>query len=635
MKISTALIRRLQQLLGPQNVLTDEISLFLSAYDCSLSRTKPDGVLIIRKAEQVALVVTLLNQYKVPFVVRAAATNHAGSCSALHGGFILNITHLNRLLEINTREGYAVAEPALITGDLQQALAPLGFFYGPDPASAKVCTLGGNLAQNAGGARALKYGTSLQHILEADVVLPTGKEVHLSRADAAPDWLGLCCGSEGTLGVFTRLKVRILPLPENTATYLVAFPSLAQCVQSVSDLIAQGITPACVEAMDQTTIRAVEDFAHAGYPAQAQALLILELDGTLSQIKKEEKMLRKICDQNKAGSFVAATDPAQRRKLWEGRRMAYGAMARLAPNVIVGDGTVPRSELPRALARVRQVLQENHITASLLFHAGDGNFHPHLVFDERNRPQTMHLQQVMKQILQACIDCGGTLSGEHGVGVEKRSVMAYQYDRQTLDLFARIKHALDPNNLCNPSKIIPVDYNTKARNGEPPAEEVAAFIKKPSAGALKKLNKLVEIDTANYTATAQTGITLAELAQALKKRGVFSRLPAHKATLGEVFSSGGCVPFYQDVLGIEAVLPDGSFIRYGGKVMKNAAGYPLPRLFAGAQHQFGFVTQITFRIFAVKIPTAELKKTSPLPNDFLLTRVRQALQKKHTGAIYG
>lgn len=631
MKIPPALIRRLQHLLGKENVLFDETSLLLYAYDCSLSRTRPDGVLIVRQTNLIAPVITLLNTYKVPFIARAAATNHAGSCAALNGGFILNLTHLNRLLEINTRQGYAVAEPALITADLQRALEPLGFFYAPDPASAQVCTLGGNAAQNASGARCLKYGGTLEHLLEADVVLPTGEEIHLSREDNAPDWLGLLCGSEGTLGIFTRLKVKILPLQQHIATYLVTFASLTDGIRAVSDLIAQGITPRCVEAMDKTTTCVVENFARAGYPTDNEALLILELDGTKTQIKKDEKILQQICEHNNARSFVRAEEENQRRKLWEGRRMAYGAMARLAPNVIVGDATVARSALPEALAKVQQIIAQSNIKAGLLFHAGDGNFHPHLMLDERNKPETMYVQKVMKQILQACIDCGGTLSGEHGVGVEKRSMMAYQYDKQTLDLMALIKRTLDPNNLANPSKIIPVEYAQKARPAQVPEKEVAQFIKNPSVAALKKLNKVIEIDKTNYTATVQTGITLAQLHKALKKENVFSVLPSKSITLDEAFAGNKCSGFYAAVLGMEAVLPDGSFIRYGGKFMKNASGYPLTRLFAGAGHHFGFVTQITFKIFAEKVPLCPVITPAEIKKDALFEKLNHALHASAKG----
>ncbi len=643
MKIPASVWTQLKQTAGEENVLADEVSLSLYSYDCSLSRTRPDAVINVVRAQDVAPLLKILYRHHIPFVPRASATNHAGSCTALNGGVILNLAGLNKILQINTRQGYAVAEPGTITGDLQDRLAPLGFFYAPDPASERVSTLGGNLAQNASGARCMKYGGTIDHVLGTEVVLPDGRELYLDRSQGGPDFIGLLAGSEGTLGVITKLKVKILPAAKHIKTFLVTFPSLAASVQTVSDLAAQGIIPRCVEAMDQVTTRAVEEFAHAGYPLDAQALLILELDGTPAQIAAQEKALESICLQNGAQKFIPAKTEAERQKLWFGRRAAYAAMARLAPNVMVGDGTVPRSELPRALAKVRKILDDNHIFASLLFHAGDGNFHPQIVFDERNKPETVRVTRALKEILQACVDCGGTVSGEHGVGVEKRAVMAYQYDKPTLDLFARIKQAADPQDLANPLKLIPVDYAEKARVAPALSAQEA-----PLARALQQgpcvivgantrqktkasnrvcslgLNRILEIDKTNYTATVQAGVSLRKLAEALAQENVFCLLPRKdEGTLGGAFASG-CVPdFYPHVLGLEALLPDGSRVRYGGKLMKNAAGYHLTRLFAGSQGTLGLVTQLTFKIFAQPVPAAARKPFAPAEGNALWRAIKQ------------
>ena len=631
MKIPSAAFAELTQLVGKENLLTDEVSLSVYAYDCSLSRTRPDALIHLRRADVIAPVLQVLYRYHIPFVPRASATNHAGSCAALNGGVILNVAPLNKILQINTQAGFALVEPGVTGGDLQDALAPLGFFYAPDPASERVCSLSGNLAQNASGARCMKYGGTIDHVLEVDFVMPNGTEVHLSRQDSAPDFIGLIAGSEGTLGVIKQLKVKILPAAKHIKTFLVTFPSLADSVQTVSDLAAEGIIPRCVEAMDDITTRAVEEFAHAGYPLDAKALLILELDGTPAEIAEQEKQLEEICLKNHSLKFLPAKTEAERQRLWFGRRAAYAAMARLAPNVMVGDGTVPRSELPRALAKVRRILDEQHIYASLLFHAGDGNFHPQIIFDERNRPDTVRVTRALKEILQACVDCGGTVSGEHGIGVEKRAVMAYQYDKPTLDLFTQIKQALDPENLANPLKLIPVNYDEKARGQAPLspaikqlADKILAHtnaqqaclitgensrLKTKAANVLstQTLNRILEIDKTNYTVTAEAGVALKTLARALKQAGVYSVLPDSKGTLGGAFCSG-CLPsFYAQVLGVEALLPDGSYVRYGGKLMKNAAGYHLTRLFAGSQGTLGIVTQLTFKIYAKPVPAAPEK----------------------------
>lgn len=638
MHIPAQALRGLKEILGPQNVCTDEVSLRLHAYDCSLSRMRPDLVLHITDTQQVAPVIQILHRFHIPFVARAAATNHAGSCAALRGGAVLNISALNRILQINTQEGYALVEPGVITEQLEEQLAPLGFFYAPDPASKFFCTIGGNVAQNASGARCLKYGGTLDHVLEATVVLADGTTHTLSRQATGPDLIGLLCGSEGTLGIITQLKVKILPIPKHICTFLVAFSSLEDSVQTVTDLIARGIIPRCVEAMDQTTTCAIEAFSHAGYPTQDQAVLLVELDGKPAQIKKDEIVFRETCAQHHARHFTVAKTETERTRLWKGRQTAYSAMARLAPNVLVCDGTVPRSELPRTLKRVQKILAENQLRASLLFHAGDGNFHPQLVFDERNPADTQRVGRIAKQILQICLEAGGTISGEHGIGIEKRSAMADEYDAATLELFAQIKHALDPENLMNPCKIIPVNYVEKAVVLPPPAPALQR-VQQSFAEQLRlnqsltisaaELNQIIDVDITNYTVTAQAGVTLAQLANTLRKKGVYSVLPTRKMTLGDAFSSGAFPEFYAHVTGLQALLANGKLVRYGGKLTKNAAGYNLIRLFAGAQGTFGLVTELTFKIYATKPSVLKPQPQQSLVPNEIYRRLKSVLDPQH------
>ena len=650
MKLTPRIKKEFAHIVGPANVQTDALSLSLYAYDCALSRTQPDGVIQVTHAYQIAPLLRICAKHHIPFVVRASATNHAGSCTALRGGVILNVTALNRILQIDTQAGFAVVQPGVITGDLQAALAPLGYFYAPDPASAFSCTIGGNLAQNASGARCMKYGGTLNHVLQAQVVLADGTEVSLSRTQGGPDLIGLLAGSEGTLGIFTQLTVKILPIPKHIQTFLVTFPSLAQSIQAVSALAAHGIIPRCVEAMDKTTLRAVEDFSHAGYPTDVEALLILELDGTPAQIKKESLALEKICREHSAQKLILAKTEQERQQLWQGRRSAYAAMSRLSPNVMVGDGTVPRSQLPAALSRVQQILQNAPLQAGLLFHAGDGNFHPHILFDQRNNFQTRTASQLLQQILKVCVQEQGSISGEHGVGVEKRALMAYQYDGGTLTAMARIKHALDPQHLANPLKILPQHFLEKARlsvllsaQEEVLQQQLRTWKKEHTSFVIvgqnsklkttaqnilssRSLDQLLEIDTANYTVTTQAGIELTTLCAALKKAKLYSILPDTKGTLGGLFCAGILPSFYAHVLGIRALLPDGTAVSYGGKFMKNAAGYPLTRLWAGSQGTFGLVTQLTFQVFAQKQkPVACLPFQPAAPNE-IWTRLQRTLQ---------
>lgn len=635
-QLSASFLKQCARVVGKENILIDDLSRTLYSYDCSLSHTRPNGVVLIKNAAWIAPVVALLAKEKIPFLPRASATNHAGGCAPLNGGIILNLTHLNKILEINPKDGYAIVEPGVITAQLQKQLFPLGFFYAPDPASAAACTIGGNLAQNASGARCMKYGGTLDHVLEASVVLPNGKELLLSRKSGGPDLIGLLAGSEGTLGIITRLKVKILPLPAHIHTFLVSFPSLQSSIQSVTDLVARGILPRCVEAFDQTTANAIEDFAHAGYPTDAPAVLLFELDGTTEQIEQDTRVLEEICNKNGALQFITARSQQERARLWEGRRSAYAAMARLAPSVMVGDGTVPRSELPRALAQIQAILQGHQLKASLLFHAGDGNFHPQIIFNGQYKPDVLRVKQALKQILQVCVDCGGTVSGEHGIGVEKRALMAYQYDKPTLDLLARIKQATDPKNLSNPLKIVPIHYEEEAapaRELRPEYQELCSVLakgkvqvvgnnsrlktKKKNLLSTRNLNKILDIDTANYTVTAQAGVVVNDLLRALAEKQLFCALPPSGGTLGGLVAAGGAPEIYAHLLGVEALLADGSYVRYGGKFMKNAAGYPLTRLFAGSQGQWGIITQLTLRVFATPVSLATEKSFRPFtPNEW-------------------
>ena len=652
MHIPSQALQALKLQIGEENVRTDRLSLLLHAYDCSLSRMQPDLVLHLSSAAQVAPVIKILNQFRIPFVARAAATNHAGSCSTPKGGAVLNLSRLNRILQIHTKGAYAWVEPGVVTEQLQQQLAPLGFFYAPDPASQKASTLGGNLAQNASGARCLKYGGTLDHVLEADVVLPSGEELHLRRGEAGPDWLGILAGSEGTLGIVTRLKVKILPQPKLIKTFLISFPSLLNSVQAVTDLVASGIIPRCVEAMDHLTLHAIEEFSHAGYPVQAQAVLVLELDDAPAVLLKNEKLVEEICRRHQATQLVATQNEEERQALWKGRQTAYSAMARLAPNVLVCDGTVPRSELANVLQNVRKILEEHHIRASLLFHAADGNFHPQIIFDERNKLDTQRINRVAKLILRACVDAGGTISGEHGIGVEKRSLMPYQYDEATLNLFSQIKSAFDPHQLANPLKIIPLDYSQKVTAEKPvdkPTQKIAeqvrqyrdkktpfsvvgtntVFRQKGTSLSLHSFSQLKEIDLTNYTATAQCGISLHQLARALQQKKVCSVLPDQKGTLGGAFSSGKYPGFYAHVTGLKAVLPDGSVVSYGGKLTKNAAGYNLIRLFAGAQGGLGVVTELTFKIYAGALPPLRPAPVTPLSPNTLWHQLKNRLDPQN------
>ncbi|WP_458401649.1 FAD-binding oxidoreductase [Candidatus Avelusimicrobium sp.] len=649
MQISARVLKRLKNLLGKQNVLTDEVSLSLNGYDCSQTKHRPDVLLHISQTAQLLPAVQILTQEKIPFVVRAAATNHAGSCSAVRGGAVININKLDKIRRIDTARLFAEVEPGVVTAQLQEELAPLNFFYPPDPASEKVCTLAGNLAQNASGARCMKYGNTTDNTLQVQFITPQAERLALSHEQAGPDWLGLIGGSEGTLGVIESLQVKIVPTPKCVKTFLTTFPSLECAVQAVTDLVARGLIPRCVEAMDHTTTCAVENFAQAGYPTDAQALLIIELDADTQQIKKDALLLEEICQRNQCLRFTAAHTENERQKLWSGRRAAYSAMTALGPNIAVADATTPRSVLPQALKQVQQIIAKYGITASLLFHAGDGNFHPQIVFNAAQKEQTLLVNKALQEILKTCVDFGGTISGEHGVGVEKRAAMAYQYDQSTLRLFQQIKKAFDPHNLANPGKIIPLSYTQTARHHLEQNPEVLALseeiktrhrlgktslicgsntllkTQKPTLSA-KHLNRILDIDKTNYTATAQTGVKVADLIAALQAQNVYAKLPQdYSGTLGGLTASKICPLFTDQLIGLQAILPNGDFVNYGGKLMKNAAGYNLCRLFVGSAGALGLITKLTFKIYAQPQAVKPLEDFVFAPADILLRRVKKEI----------
>ncbi|MBR3603499.1 MAG: FAD-binding protein [Elusimicrobiaceae bacterium] len=650
MHISKHLISQLQNLLGKENVLTDEAALLLNGYDCSQSRHRPDIVLTFTNTCQLSPVVSLLWKEKIPFIARASATNHAGSCSAVYGGAVLNLNMLNHILSIDSRQKLAEVEPCVVTGDLQKEVSSLGFFYAPDPASEKVSTLAGNLAQNASGARCMKYGNTAEHTLAIDFITPDGQTHHLRHDQAGPDWLGLIAGSEGTLGLIKQMTVQLLPTPKHIKTFLTTFSSLENAIETVTALVAQGIIPRCIEAMDKITTEAVENFSHAGYPTDAQALLILELDGDIKTIQKQSPILEDICRQNHCLSFSAAKTEKKREKLWQGRRAAYSAMASLAPDVAVGDGTVPRSALPQALKKVRQIIDKHHITASLLFHAGDGNFHPQIVFDSRQAEQTQRVHKALQEILKTCVDFGGTISGEHGVGVQKRALMAYQYDGATLSLFQKIKRAFDPYLLANPGKIIPLQFAEKARLFNEENKKVQSLSQEIKKRFLNKtpslicglntqlnshavhllsvanLDEIVEIDKQNFTATVQAGVKLSRLIKALEQEKVYAQLPAQYAgSIGGLVSGKRYPAFTNQIISIQAILPNGDIVNYGGKFTKNAAGYNLCRLFTGSMGLLGIITKITFKIYAIIPPAYPLQNMSVIPTDALFQNMKKEI----------
>jgi glycolate oxidase subunit GlcD len=371
---------------------------------------------------------------------------------------VIELSRMNRILEIDLQNERALVEPGVYNLTLQNALAPLGYYYAPDPASQKVSTLGGNFGENAGGPHCLKYGVTGNHVLGAEFVWPNGEKAWVGGKSVdppGPDLLGLLVGSEGTLGIATKILVRIMRLPERVLTMLAIFKNLEDAGQTVSDIISEGIIPATLEIMDNMMIRAVEESMHAGYPLDAEAVLIIELDGLSDGMEEQAQRILEICRKNGVVSTRRAKDAAERADLWAGRRGAFGAVARLAPSYLVCDGTVPRTKLPAALSAVKKVGQKYNLAVGNVFHAGDGNLHPLILFDDRNAEEMERVHRAGMEILKICADLGGTISGEHGIGTEKLKGMPFVFRDSDLEMMRSLKTAIDPKGVCNPGKVIP------------------------------------------------------------------------------------------------------------------------------------------------------------------------------------
>nr|MDA8217711.1 FAD-binding protein [Dehalococcoidales bacterium] len=384
------------------------------------------------------------------------------------GGIVLEFSRMTRILEIDTANQRAVVEPGVVNLELQNALAPLGFQYAPDPASQKISTMGGNVGEDSGGPHCLKFGVTSNHILGLEVVLPSGEVVHVGGAvEDSPgyDLTGLMVGSEGTLGVVTKITVRIMRLPEAVKTLLAVYERLEDVGQTVSDIIAAGIIPATLEIMDRPVIKAVEDSVHAGYPLDAEAVLLIEVDGLADGLERQAEEIVAICRRNNVRDVRVAKTAAERDGLWSGRRGAFGAVARVRPSYLVQDGTVPRTELAAILREVMEIAAKYRVTVGNVAHAGDGNLHPLFMYDPKDRDEARRVHEAGTEILAACVRVGGTLSGEHGIGLEKQKSMPLRFSKVELDTMATVKRVFDPQDRFNPDKVLPPEPAATGKGG--------------------------------------------------------------------------------------------------------------------------------------------------------------------------
>jgi glycolate oxidase len=452
------LAAELAGIVGARNVLHSPVSLQLYGYDAYLEERRPDAVAFAHSTEEVAGIVRACNSAGVPFVPRGGGTNLSGGTIPMRGGVVIEMIRMNRLLEVDIPNLRARVQPGMFNLDFGNALAPLGYQYLPDPASQKAATLGGNVGENSGGPHCFKYGVTSNHVMGLTVVLPDGAVVRVGgKAPDAPgyDLTGVFVGSEGTLGICTEVLARIVRLPEAVKTLLAVYDSIEAGSETVSAIVAAGMVPATLEMMDQLVIQAVEEFIHCGLPVDCATVLIIEVDGLRDDLEQQAGAISDLCRAHGAREVRVARDDAERAALWAGRRGAFGAVARITPSYLVCDGTVPRTALPAVLRQVAEVARRYELRIPNVFHAGDGNLHPLILFDWRNAEQKARVLRAGMEILQLCIAVGGTISGEHGVGIEKIEAMRLVFGEADLEAQRRVKRAFDPRGLANPAKLFP------------------------------------------------------------------------------------------------------------------------------------------------------------------------------------
>ena len=462
--------RRLASIVGERHVLERAGELFVYTSDgLPGHRLRPSLGVFPGSRDETIAVVRLLSAAGVPFVPRGAGTGLSGGALA-DGTVLLGLNRLTRIIAIDPDNQTATVEPGVVNAHLTRATTPHGLHYAPDPSSQAACTIGGNVAENAGGPHCLKYGVTLNHVLQVTALLPTGEVVALGDAGGeceGYDLLGTFVGSEGCFGVALDVTVRLTRNPQSIRTMLADFLSIDAAARAVSAIVAAGIVPAALEMMDTGTIRAVEASIYAaGYPVDAAAVLLIEIDGLTAGLEEDARHIEQLCCDAGARSIRTASEAAERARLWQGRKKAFGAMGRLSSHLVVQDAVVPRTQLPAILAAIAEIGERHHLTVCNVFHAGDGNLHPNIPYNGQDPNEIARVHDAMTEIMRACVAAGGTITGEHGVGLDKLDYMHLVFSEPSLDAMCRLRDVFDPDRLANPGKVVPM-HSCREWNGIP------------------------------------------------------------------------------------------------------------------------------------------------------------------------
>ncbi|HEY2594882.1 MAG TPA: FAD-linked oxidase C-terminal domain-containing protein [Chloroflexota bacterium] len=452
------IVDELLRLIPAERVLWRDYDLMLYEYDGSIDKHRPLAVVFPLSSQEVSDIVRACTRAGVPYTARGAGTGLSGGAIPARGGVLISLARMTRILEIDVANLRAIVEPGVVNLRLGQAMAQFGLTYVPDPSSQKACTIGGNVGENSGGPHTLRYGVTTNHTLGLEMVLPNGDIVQLggtSPDSPGYDLVGLVVGSEGTLGIVTRIWVRLVPINETVKTILAVFASMEDASTAVAGMIAHRIVPAAIEMMDNLTIRAIESRSPAGYPVDAQGVVLIEVDGLREEVEAQSEAVQQVCRDTGALNVRLARDEAERAALWAGRKGAFAAIGRLTPDYYTVDGVVPRTKLPATLARIQEISRESGFQIANVFHAGDGNLHPLIMWDADVAGAQERVIDAGAEIMQVCAAAGGSLSGEHGIGMEKKDLMPLIFSQADMAQMQRIKDAFDPSGLSNPGKMFP------------------------------------------------------------------------------------------------------------------------------------------------------------------------------------
>lgn len=680
------ILNKLRTVVGEKDVLYKQVDLATYRDSVHLSGLQPTAVVFPKDTGEVSEVLKILHQYQVPVIARGAGTNLCGDTLSLDLCIILELAKMDRILEVNIIDRYVEVEPGVTNMEVQNILKPHGYFFAPDPASMGVSTIGGNIGENAGGMRCVKYGVTTDNVIGLEIVLSDG-QVILSNGPLDGDFgynlTGLMNGSEGTLGVITKAWLRIVKLPDEVKTLVAVYANLEDAAKTVSQIIGKGIIPGALEMIDHLAIEALEENMNLGYPIEAEAVLLIEIDGFSGTLESQVERVLSICKENNATEIRVAKTEEERQQLWLGRREALNCFVSKMPTYAQEDVAVPRTKLPEVLEIIKKIGEKYSLVIASVCHAGDGNLHPTIIYDDKDEEQTKQAHFAFGEMMEQAIALGGTITGEHGVGIEKLKGMNLLFSEDELSFMWQLKLAFDPKKILNPGKVIPdtisrmmledleqvpeskevsttrelffadlereeigeilinekilAAYSLEGNKSwcairPKTVTEVAAIVRlatkydikilpwgrgtKVSIGTHSKpfdivvdmsgLNKIIEIDTENLTATVEAGIEFKDFQEELYKKGYMlsiDPLESGSPTIGGIVatnSTGTLRLKYSSlkniVLGLDAVISGGKIIHYGGKMIKNVAGYDLRKLFVGSWGTLGIITKITLKL---------------------------------------